>query len=47
MLGFSAKAPANFAGAASELFRAIRDRGGRVGFQPVAWFRAFSDQLDP
>jgi type II restriction/modification system DNA methylase subunit YeeA len=38
MLGFSAKAPANFAAAASELFRAMRDRGGRVGFQPVQWF---------
>jgi type II restriction/modification system DNA methylase subunit YeeA len=38
MLTFATKAPAHFAGAASELFRAMRDRGGRVGFQPVQWF---------
>jgi hypothetical protein len=38
MLVFAAKVPANFASAASELFRAMRDRGGRVGFQPVPWF---------
>ena len=38
MLTFASKTPANFAGAASELFRAMRDRGGRVGFQPVPWF---------
>ena len=38
MLTFATKAPTNFAGAASELFRAMRDRGGRVGFQPVPWF---------
>jgi hypothetical protein len=36
MLKFASKAPADFAGA--ELFRAMRDRGGRVGFQPVLWF---------
>jgi len=38
MLDFSAKSPTNFAAAASELFRAMGDRGGRVGFQPVQWF---------
>ena len=38
MLSFAAKAPARFADAAAELFRAMRDRGGRVGFQPVPWF---------
>lgn len=38
MLTFSVKAPANFAAAASELFRAMKDQGGRVGYQPVQWF---------
>ncbi len=38
MLTYATKAPANFAAAAAELFRAMRDRGGRVGFQQVAWF---------
>jgi len=45
MLAFAADAPADFAAAASELFRAMRDRGGRVGFWPVPWFngRLFDD----
>lgn len=38
LLTFSLKVPANFQPAAAELFRAMRDRGGRVGFQPVQWF---------
>ena len=38
MLTFASKVPANFASAASELFRAMRDRGGRIGFQAVPWF---------
>ena len=38
MLALAAKDPAAFAPAASELFRAMRDRGGRIGFQPVPWF---------
>ncbi len=45
MLDYAARAPGDFAPAASELFRAMRDRGGRVGFQPVPWFngRLFDD----
>jgi hypothetical protein len=45
MLDYAARAPGEFAPAASELFRAMRDRGGRVGFQPVPWFngRLFDD----
>jgi type II restriction/modification system DNA methylase subunit YeeA len=38
LLDYAGKSPANFAPAASELFRAMRDRGGRVGFQAVQWF---------
>ncbi len=38
MLDFAARAPGNFAAAASELFRAMQNQGGRVGFQPVQWF---------
>ncbi len=38
LLTFATITPGNFASAASELFRAMRDRGGRVGVQPVPWF---------
>jgi hypothetical protein len=38
MFDFAARAPGAFAAAASELFLAMRTRGGRVGFQPVQWF---------
>ncbi len=38
MLALAAKDPGAFAPAASELFRAMRDKGGRIGFQPVPWF---------
>ncbi len=47
MLAFAAKNPTTFAGAASELFRAMRDQGGRVGFQAVQWFNGglFDDDV--
>ena len=47
MLAYATKSPANFMTAASELFRAMRDRGGRVGFQPVQWFNGglFDDDV--
>lgn len=38
LLTFAARKPAEFAAAAAELFRAMRDRGGRIGFQAVQWF---------
>jgi hypothetical protein len=38
MLAFVTSSPDNFAGAASQLFRAMRDRGSRIGFQEVPWF---------
>ena len=38
MLALGRRRPAEFAGAASELFRAMRDRGGRIGFKAVQWF---------
>ncbi|TCZ61302.1 class I SAM-dependent DNA methyltransferase [Roseicella aquatilis] len=38
MLDYATRAPASFAEAAAELFRAMRSRGGRIGFQPVPWF---------
>lgn len=38
LLTFATRKPAEFAAAASELFRAMRDRGGRIGFQAVQWF---------
>jgi hypothetical protein len=38
MLALAAKDPGAFAPAAAELFRAMRDKGGRIGFQPVPWF---------
>ena len=38
LLAYAARKPAAFAEMASELFRAMRDRGGRIGFQLVQWF---------
>ena len=38
LLDYASKSPGNFAPAAADLFRAMRDRGGRVGFQAVQWF---------
>lgn len=38
MLVQAARQPAEFAPFAAELFRAMKDRGGRVGFQSVQWF---------
>ncbi len=38
MLGTARKMPAQFAPFAAELFRAMQNPGGRVGFEPVQWF---------
>ena len=38
MLEVSRPDPPSFAGNAEQLFRAMAERGGRVGFQPVDWF---------
>jgi type II restriction/modification system DNA methylase subunit YeeA len=38
MLAAAAKRPADFAPFAAELFRAMQNPGGRVGYQPVQWF---------
>ena len=38
LLTLGRRRPAEFAGAASELFRAMRDRNGRIGFRAVQWF---------
>jgi methylase of polypeptide subunit release factors len=38
LLAYATRKPAVFAEMASELFRAMRDRGGRIGFQLVQWF---------
>jgi len=38
MLAQAAKRPVKFADFASELFRAMKDRDGRIGFQAVPWF---------
>lgn len=38
MLGLAAQRPGNFAPLASDLFRAMKDPGGRVGYDPVRWF---------
>ncbi|HBK06334.1 MAG TPA: class I SAM-dependent DNA methyltransferase [Acetobacteraceae bacterium] len=38
LLTYAARKPADFATAVAELFKAMRERGGRVGFQAVQWF---------
>ena len=38
LLTLGARRPAMFAEAASELFRAMRDKGSRIGFRAVQWF---------
>lgn len=47
MLALAAKNSAAFTTAASELFRAMRAPGGRIGFTPVPWFNGglFDDDL--
>ena len=38
MLALATRNPSAFAPAAAQLFRAMRDRGGMIGFTPVQWF---------
>ena len=38
LLAFATRMPAAFEHAASELFAAMAERGGRIGFVPVQWF---------
>jgi SAM-dependent methyltransferase len=38
MLTTARRTPAQFAALAGDLFRAMKDPGGRIGFEPVEWF---------
>ena len=47
MLTFATKKPEGFQKAASELFEAMREKDGRIGFVPVQWFNGglFDDNV--
>lgn len=47
LLAFAARSPMTFQAAASELFAAMRAKGGRIGYVPVQWFNGglFDDDV--
>lgn len=47
LLAFAQKEPDGFMDAAGMLFRAMSDKGGRIGFRPVPWFNGglFDDDV--